>query len=73
MFHVEVSLGAPLGAGDVSDSGGGEHQGGIAVGEVAYDSGASADFTHDPFEHIVGPDSSPMFSREVRIRVGQVF
>lgn len=47
-----------------------EHQGGVAVGEGSNDLGSSADFSHDPFQGIIGTDAPPMFLGEPVVSQG---
>ena len=71
MLHVHVLLVAPLGAGHMAESGTDQHKGRIAIRESAHHPSAAADLSVEPFDHIVGADSSPVFVGEFAI--GQCF
>src|SRR4029434_10143111 len=63
-LDVQVSLGRPRGAGDVSEPGRGEVKRRLPVGERAYDARAPSDLAQDALERIVGADAPPVLLRE---------
>ena len=62
MLHIHVLLVAPLGASYMSEPGTDQHQSRIAIREAAHYSGAAADLPVEPFNDIVGADTSPVFA-----------
>ena len=71
VLHVHVFLAAPLGARRVAKSGADQHQGGVPVRECPHHTGAAADLTVQPLDHVVGTDAGPMLAG--KIAVGQRF
>ena len=71
VLHVHVFLAAPLGTRHVAKPRTDQHQGGVAIGECPHHTGAPADLTIQPLDHVVGTDACPMFAGE--IAVGQRF
>ena len=71
MLHVHVLLVAPLGTGHMAQPGTDQHESGVAVREAANHTGAAADLPVQPFNDIVGTDTSPVLAGE--IAVGQRF
>ena len=71
MLHIHVLLVAPLGTGHMSQPGADKHEGRIAVRETANHTGAAANLPVQPFNDVVGADTSPMFAG--KIAVGQRF
>ena len=71
MLHVHVFLAAQLGARRVAKSGADQHQGGVPVRECPHHTGAAADLTVQPLDHVVGTDAGPMLAG--KIAVGQRF
>ena len=67
MLHIYVFLAAPLGTGNVAESGTDQHEGRIAVREAAHYPGAAADLPVEPFNDIVGADTSPVFAGKVAV------
>ena len=67
VLHVHVFLVAPLGARHMAEPGADQHQGGVAIGERPHHTGASADLTVQPLDHIVGADARPMLAGEVTV------
>ena len=61
MLHIHVLLVAPLGASYMAEPGTDQHQSRIAIREAAHYSGAAADLPVEPFNDIVGTDTSPVF------------
>ena len=53
VLHVHVFLVAPLGARHVAKPRADQHQGGVAIGECPHHTGASADLTVQPLDHVV--------------------
>lgn len=70
MLHVHIFLVAPLGAGNMPESGADQHECRIAVRKTAHHAGAPADLTIQPFNDVVGADASPMFRRKICIDQG---
>ncbi len=62
MLHVHVFLVAPLGTRHVAKPRANQHQGGVAIGECPHHTGAPADLTVQPFNHVVGADARPMLA-----------
>ena len=71
MLHVHVFLAAPLGARHMAEPGADQHQGGVPVRECPHHTGAAADLTVQPLDHVVGTDAGPMLAG--KIAVGQRF
>ena len=71
MLHIHVLLVAPLGAGHMAQSGADQHEGGVAVRETAHHTGAATDLPVQPFNDIVGANTSPVLTG--KIAVGQRF
>ena len=71
VLHVHVFLAAQLGARRVAKSGADQHQGGVPVRECPHHTGAAADLTVQPLDHVVGTDAGPMLAG--KIAVGQRF
>ena len=71
MLHIHVLLVAPLGAGHMAQPGTDQHEGRVAIREAAHHTGAAADLPVQPFNDVVGADTSPMFAG--KIAVGQRF
>ena len=69
MLHVHVLLVAPLGTGHVAQSGTYQHESRIAVRETSHHTSAATDLPVQPFNDIVGADTSPVFAG--KIAVGQ--
>ena len=69
VLHVHVFFVAPLGARHVAKSGADQHQGGVAIGECPHHTGAPADLTVQPLDHVVCTDAGPMLAG--KIAVGQ--
>ena len=63
-LDVQVSLGRPRGAGDVSEPGRGEVKRRLPVGERAHDARAPSDLAQDALERIVSADAPPVLLRE---------
>jgi hypothetical protein len=59
-LHVHVSSCAPLGSGDVSQSGSGKVQAGFAVRKRADDLCTPTDFLHQALQRIVGSQLDPL-------------
>ena len=57
-LDVQITFGRPRGPGDVAQSGRGEVEGGLAVGECTDHTGATPYLAQDAFERIVGSDSA---------------
>ena len=71
MLHVHVFLVAPLGAGYMAQPGTDQHQSRVTVREASNHAGAAADLPVQPFNHIIGADTSPVLTG--KIAVGQRF
>ena len=69
VLHVHVFLAAPLGARHMAQPGADQHQGGVAIGECPHHTGAPADLTVQPLDHVVSADVGPMLAG--KIAVGQ--
>jgi len=67
VLHIHVLLVAPLGASYMAEPGTDQHQSRIAIREAAHYSGAAADLPVEPFNDIVGTDTSPVFAGKVAI------
>ena len=67
MLHIHVLLVAPLGADYMAEPGTDQHQSRIAIREAAHYSGAAADLPVEPFNDIVGADTSPVFAGKVAV------
>ena len=67
MLHIHVLLVAPLGASYMAEPGTDQHQSRIAIREAAHYSGAAADLPVEPFNDIVGADTSPVFAGKVAV------
>ncbi len=67
MLHVHVLLVAPLGTGHMAQPGTDQHEGGITIRKTPYHMGAAADFPVQPFNDIVGADTSPVFAGKVAV------
>ena len=61
MLHIHILLVAPLATGNVPKPGADQHECRVSVWEAADHSGSSADLAVEPFNHIIGTDTSPMF------------
>ena len=57
-----------FGHGDVPQAGTDEHEGRIAVGEGAHDTGTPPDFLHDAFKAVVRAQTRPMLTRKAYVR-----
>ena len=57
VLHIHVFLVAPLSTSHVAEPGADQHQGGISVRECPHHTGAPANLTVQPLDHIVGADS----------------
>ena len=71
VIHIHVLLVAPLGTGHMAQPGTNQHKGRVAVWETAHHTGAAADLTVQPLDHVVGTDAGPMLAG--KIAVGQRF
>ena len=71
MLHVHVLLVTPLGTSHMAQSGTDQHESRIAVRETANYTGAAADLPVQPFNDVVGADTSPIFAG--KIALGQRF
>ena len=69
VLHVHVFFAAPLGARHMAQPGADQYQGGVAIGECPHHTGASADLTVQPLDHVVSADAGPMLAG--KIAVGQ--
>ena len=67
VLHVHVFLAAPLGTRHVAKSGADQHQGGVAIGECPHHTGAPADLTVQPLDHVVGADARPMPAGKIAV------
>ena len=63
VLHVHVFFAAPLGARHMAQPGADQYQGGVAIGECPHHTGASADLTVQPLDHVVGTDAGPVFQK----------
>ena len=66
MHHVHVFLVAPLGARHVAQPCADQHQGGVAIGECPHHTGAPADLTVQPPNHVVGTDEGPVLANPMQ-------
>ena len=71
VLHVHVCFVAPQGAHHMTEPGADQHQGGVPVRECPHHTGAAADLTVQPLDHVVGTDAGPMLAG--KIAVGQRF
>ena len=71
VLHIHVFLAAPLGTCHMAKADADQHQGGVAIGEGPHHTGAPADLTVQPLDHVVGTDAGPMLAG--KIAVGQRF
>ena len=71
VLHIRVLLVAPLGTGHMSQPGADKHEGRVTIWETAHHTGAAADLPVQPLNHIVGANTSPVFTW--KIAVGQRF
>ena len=69
MLHGHVFLVAPLSTCHMAQPRADQHQGGVAIGECPHHTGAPADLTVQPLDHVVGADARPMLAG--KIAVGQ--
>ena len=69
MLHIHVLLVAPLGSSHVAKPRADQHQGRVAIGECPHHTGAPADLTVQPLDHVVGTDARPVLAG--KIAVGQ--
>ena len=60
VLHVHVFFAAPLGARHMAQPGVDQHQGGVAIGECPHHTGAPADLTVQPLDHVVSADAGPI-------------
>ena len=67
VLHVHVFLIAPLGARHMAEPRADQHQGGVAVRERPYHTGAPTNLTVQPLDHVVGADVRPVFAGKVTI------
>lgn len=67
MLHIHVLLVAPLGAGNVAEPGADQHEGRVAIRETAHHPGAAANLPVEPFNDIVGTDTSPVFAGKIAV------
>lgn len=67
VLHVHVFFAAPLGARHMAQPGADQHQGGVAIGECPHHTGAPADLTVQPLDHVISADAGPMFVGKVTI------
>ena len=67
MLHVHVFLVAPLGTGNMAQSGTDQHQGRIAIREGAHHSSTAANLPVQSFNDIIGTDSGPMLKRRIAV------
>ena len=63
--HIQVLLVAPLSADHMTKSGADQHEGGVAIWNVAYYTGAAVNLPVQPFNHIIGADTGPVFAGEI--------
>ncbi len=70
MLHVHVLFVAPLGAGRMAQPGTGQHESRVTVRETAHHTSAAADLLVQPFNDIIGADTSPVFTQEIAIGEG---
>ena len=67
VLHVHVLPVTPLRACDMAQADADEHQGGVAVGEGAHNTRASANLAAQAFHDVVRADLRPVFRREVAV------
>ena len=67
MLHIHVLLAAPLGTSYVAEPGTDQHQSRITVREAAHCPCAAEDLLVEPFNDIVGADTSPVFAGKVAV------
>ena len=67
VLHVHVLFVAPLGTRHVAKPRANRHQGGVAIGECPHHTGAPADLTVQPFDHVVGADARPVLAGEIAV------
>ena len=67
VLHVHVFLVAPLGARHMAEPGADQHQGGVAIRECPHHTGAPADLTVQPLDHVVGTDAGSVFAGKIAV------
>ena len=67
VLHVHVLLVAPLGAGHMAQPGADQHEGGVAVRETAHYPSTAANLPVQPFNDIVGADTSPVLAGKIAV------
>ena len=67
VLHIHVFLAAPLGARHVAKPRADQHQGGVAIGECPYHTGAPTDLTVQPLDHVVCTDAGPMLTGKIAV------
>ena len=71
VLHIHVLLVAPLGTSHMAQPGTDQHKGRVAVREAAHHTGAAADLSVQPLNHIIGTDTGPVLTG--KITLGQRF
>ena len=67
VLHVHVFLAAPPGTRHMAEPGADRHQGGVPVRECPHHTGAPADLTVQPFDHVVCADARPVLAGEIAV------
>ena len=67
VLHVHVFFAAPLGACHMAQPRADQHQGGVPVRECPHHTGAAADLTVQPLDHVVGTDAGPVFAGKIAV------
>ena len=67
VLHVHVLLVAPLGTGYMAQPGTDQHESGIAIWEAPHHTGAATNLPVQPFNNIVGADTSPVFAGKIAV------
>ena len=65
VLHVHVLLAAPLGTGHMAQPGTDQHQSRVAIRKTAHHTSAATDLPVQPFNDIVGADTSPVLAETI--------
>lgn len=73
VLHIRVLHVAPLGSGDMTESGINQYEGGFVIWEATYYSGAAKDLMVRSFDDIFCANAGPAFTRKVTARQRQLY
>lgn len=67
MLHVHIPFVASMDASYMAESGLDQHESRVIVRETSYPSGTVVDLPIEPFNHVVGADTSPVLIEKVAV------